>query len=217
MSKEAIVLLSGGQDSATCLAEAIQSFDSVHCVAFNYGQRHRIELDQAKVLAQLAGASFQEVALPFINDLTANALTRHDEEITTPEGGLPTTFVPGRNLFFISVAAVIAHQRGASVIYTGVCQTDYSGYPDCRDDFVKSLKQSLSLGMDYDFDILTPLMTLTKAETVLRMKALGHLDWYESTHTCYEGHRPACGKCPACDLRLKGFAEAGISDPLAYA
>ena len=111
---------------------------------------------------------------------------------------------------------MIAKQQGCHILYTGVCETDFSGYPDCREDFIKSLEQTLTLAMDYPFQIRTPLMFLSKSETVLKMKDLGFLDLYRLTHTCYEGTRPACGKCPACLLRLNGFAEAGIKDPLDY-
>ena len=125
--------------------------------------------------------------------------------------------MPGRNALFLNIAAIDAYQQEASVIYTGVCQTDYSGYPDCRAAFIQSMQESLSLAMDYRFEIVTPLMHLTKAETVLKMAELDKLSWLAHSHTCYEGQRPACGKCPACRLRLKGFAEAGIADPLEYA
>ena len=217
MNTKALVLLSGGQDSATCLAQAIKDFPgAVSAVAFDYGQRHKIELDQAAIIAKKTHINLDIISLPFISDLTHNALTRKDIAIESKEGELPSTFVDGRNLFFLSVAAVIAKQQGCHILYTGVCETDFSGYPDCREDFIKSLEQTLTLAMDYSFQIRTPLMFLSKSETVLKMKDLGFLDLYRLTHTCYEGTRPACGKCPACLLRLNGFAEAGIKDPLDY-
>jgi len=217
MSSKALVLFSGGQDSVTCLAQALTDFPgAVETVAFDYGQRHFIELDQARKVAALAGVPFRVIDLTFISQLSQNALTDSSIKIETKEGELPSTFVPGRNLFFISVGAVIAQQKNIKVVYTGVCQTDFSGYPDCRDNFIKSCEQTVNLAMDTALEIRTPLMWLTKAQTVTKMEALGHLDWYQESHTCYEGHRPACGVCPACILRLKGFAEAGVSDPLAY-
>ncbi len=214
---EAIVLVSGGQDSATCLAQACQTHgNAITAIAFDYNQRHRIELDQAKELAHAAKVPLEVIPLPFISELSQNALTSTTIPIEHIPGQLPSTFVDGRNLFFLSVAAVRAKQLGASIIYTGVCQTDYSGYPDCRDDFITSLQQTITLGLGYGIDIRTPLMFLTKAETVQLMQSLNRLEWYEYTHTCYEGKRPACGKCPSCKLRLKGFQEAGIPDPIAY-
>lgn len=215
MSK-ALVLLSGGQDSATCLALAIAEFGAanVMTLSFDYGQRHRIELEKASLLAAIAGVSYQEVALPFIAGLSHNALTDSEMVIDAigPES-MPNTFVPGRNLFFLSVAAVVAKQHGIRILYTGVCQTDYSGYPDCRDTFVRSLNVTLNLAMEEHFEIRTPLMWMTKAETVALMADLGRLDWYAHTYTCYEGVVPPCGSCPSCVLRAKGFAEAGVLDP----
>ncbi|RAP31500.1 7-cyano-7-deazaguanine synthase QueC [Candidatus Marinamargulisbacteria bacterium SCGC AG-414-C22] len=217
MSIKALVLFSGGQDSTTCLAQACNDFPGrVAAVAFDYGQRHRVELEQAQIIAKLADVPLTVVPLPFISDLTSNALTRPDMDIATPTDSLPNTFVDGRNLFFLSVAAVIAKQQDCSILYTGVCETDYSGYPDCRQSFITSCTETLNLAMDYTFEIRTPLMYLTKAETVLLMKNLNCLDWYAHTHTCYNGQRPACGTCPACELRLKGFADAGLTDPLEY-
>ena len=212
----ALVLLSGGQDSATCLALAIAEFGAaeVMTLSFDYGQRHRIELQKAQILAATAGVSYQEVALPFIGGLSHNALT--DKAMVIDALGsesMPNTFVPGRNLFFLSVAAVVAKQHGIRILYTGVCQTDYSGYPDCRDTFVKSLNVTLNLAMEDHFEIRTPLMWMTKSETVLLMAEMGRLEWYGHTYTCYEGVVPPCGTCPSCLLRAKGFHEAGIFDP----
>ena len=217
MKERAFVLFSGGQDSTTCLAQALHDFDgSVHCVGFKYGQLHSIELEQASKIAKLAGVGFDVVDLSFISDLSDNALTNSSIPIEHKDGELPSTFVEGRNMFFLSSAAVLAKKMGCHVIYTGVCQTDYSGYPDCRDEFIKSLEKTTSLALDYKIEIRTPLMWLTKAETILLMDKLGNLDWYGYSHTCYKGQRPACGTCPACRLRLKGFEEAGVKDPLSY-
>jgi 7-cyano-7-deazaguanine synthase len=212
----AIVLLSGGQDSATCLALAKQQHSVIHCICFDYGQRHQLEIDYSKKLAAYAGASFQRVDVRFLSQLTQSAMIHDDQAIEHNAGELPTTFVPGRNALFLTIAATIAYEKSINIIYTGVCQTDYSGYPDCRDNFIQSQQQTLSLAMDRPIKIETPLMYLTKSETVQVMQTLGCLDWYESTHTCYEGQRPACGQCPSCKLRLKGFLDAGIPDPLKY-
>ena len=213
---KAIVLLSGGQDSATCLAIAKSKFQSIHCISFDYGQRHKIEIESAKKLARLASASFQLIDVRFMSELSNSAMIHSNEEITQSEGELPSTFVPGRNALFLTIAAMVAHQLKSDTIYTGVCQTDFSGYPDCRESFIESQEESINLAMNTNIKIETPLMHITKGQTVLRMNELGHLDWYQSTHTCYEGLQPACGKCPACILRLKGFSEAGIKDPLPY-
>ena len=216
-SPKALVLVSGGQDSATCLAIATDRYPgAVMAIGFDYAQRHRVELEQAQILSDLAGVPFSRLDLSLLSQLTHNALTRHDQTIVHEPGSLPSTFVPGRNHLFLSIAAIYAKQHDISLIYTGVCQTDFSGYPDCRDVFIKSLNVTLYLAMETQFQIETPLMWLTKAETVLKMKALERLDWYAHTHTCYEGKRPACGRCPACILRLKGFQEAGILDLIEY-
>ena len=216
MKHDAIVLLSGGQDSATCLAKALQEHSSILSICFDYGQRHKVEITQAKKLADMSGSEFLLLDMSFLKNYTSNALTQSDQAIVHTENDLPSTFVPGRNAMFLNAAAIIAYERGINTIFTGVCQTDYSGYPDCRETFIASMNQSLNLAMDTSFKIKTPLMHLTKSETVLLMHSLGKLDWYADTHTCYEGDRPACGECPSCKLRLKGFKEANIEDPLAY-
>ncbi len=212
-SNEAIILHSGGQDSTTCLAWALKKFKKVYVVSFDYGQRHKAELKAARLIAKLLKVPFQIIKLPIIKELTKNALT--DKKIKIKAGkGLPSTFVDGRNHMFLSVAAIYAKQMNIPNLVTGVCQTDYSGYPDCRDDFIKSLQKTLQLAMDYPFKIHTPLMKLTKAQSIKLMQKLGGLDLLKYTMTCYEGTRPACGKCPACKLRSKGFKEAGIEDPI---
>ena len=214
---KALVLFSGGQDSTTCLAQACADFpNQVTAIGFNYGQRHHIELTQAQKVAELANVPFSIINLDFIANLSNNALTNHTTNIEQIPGELPSTFVPGRNLFFLSAAAIKAKEQGISILYTGVCQTDYSGYPDCRDTFIQSAQKTISLALDYSITIKTPLMFLTKGQTVQLMQTLDKLDWYKESHTCYEGTRPACGKCPACELRLNGFKEAGIKDPLEY-
>lgn len=216
-SKKAVVLFSGGQDSTTCLAQALHDFPGqVVAVCFDFGQRHRVEIEQAQKIAALANVPLHVMDLTFLGSLHKNALTSTEVEIIHEEGTLPSTFVPGRNLVFLVFAAIYAYDKGIRTLYTGVCETDYSGYPDCRHEFIQSAQKSISLALDEPFEIRTPLMWISKADTVKLMQTLGHLDWYAHTHTCYEGARPACGKCPACILRLRGFAEAGVPDPLAY-
>ena len=189
---------------------------NVTAVAFDYGQRHRIELEQAGLIAKMAGVSFRVIDCTWMAGLSQNSLTSIDIPIAQLPGELPNTFVDGRNLFFLSIAAVIAKQQAIHTLYTGVCETDFSGYPDCRNAFIRSLETTLGLALDYAIDIQTPLMWLSKADTVRRMQTLGKLDWYAHTHTCYEGLRPACGTCPACLLRLRGFKDAGVVDPIPY-
>ena len=215
-TKRALVLFSGGQDSTACLAWALNNFDEVIAFTFDYDQRHKIELIQALKICKMLDVEQETMKIDIFSQLSENSLT-HDLEITPGTNSkLPSTFVPGRNLVFLSLAAAKAYQLGIKDIVIGVCQTDYSGYPDCRENFIKSMEKTISLSMDTEFRIHTPLMFLSKGETVLMMNDLGKLDWLKETHTCYEGKRPACGKCPACLLRLKGFEEAGIQDPLAY-
>ncbi len=212
----AVVALSGGQDSTTVLAWAKRRCQRVYTLAFDYGQRHRVELDAARRIAALAGvAEHRELPVTSLASLGGNALTA-----TGPicaEGGpdgLPTTFVPGRNLLFLTLAAAWAYQLGVTELVTGVCQTDYSGYPDCREATMRALEQSLRLGMERPFTIHAPLMHRSKAEAVLLARDEGALPWLAWSHTCYEGQVPPCGRCPACVLRARGFAEAGIADPL---
>ena len=215
----ALVVLSGGQDSTTCLYWAIDSFgrDNVSAITFDYGQRHRIELECARNIARQA--DIPQVCLPIdtFSALGGDALT--DTAIPVgnradDDSNWPNTFVPGRNLIFLTYAAAWAWPRKIRHIVTGVAQTDYSGYPDCREESIASLQESLRLGMESDVEIHTPLMHLSKKETVELARDLGALDAMALTHTCYEGERPPCGSCPACELRSKGFAEAGVTDPL---
>ena len=213
----ALVVFSGGQDSTTCLAWALKNHDQVRAITFDYGQRHRCELQAAAKICALTNTPQEIIVTDLFSKLTENALTNHKKTITAgSEKALPSTFVPGRNLIFLTLAAIHAHQLGITEIITGVCQTDYSGYPDCREGFIKSAEQTLTLALDRPIKIHTPLMRLTKAETVKMMIELDQIDLLKHSHTCYEGKRPACGHCPACKLRLKGFHEAGITDPLQY-
>lgn len=204
-----LVVFSGGQDSTTCLYWAKKHFKEVYVLSFIYGQKHVKEVELARELARKAGVSFDVMDVSFIGHLGKNSLTdtsiRMDEE--KPEGSFPNTFVPGRNLFFLSIAAVYARERGISHMVTGVSQTDFSGYPDCRDAFIKSLNVTLNLAMDEQFVIHTPLMWIDKAQTWALADELGVLDIvrYE-TLTCYNGIvGDGCGHCPACKLRREGL------------
>ncbi|MCM3359703.1 MULTISPECIES: 7-cyano-7-deazaguanine synthase QueC [unclassified Psychrobacillus] len=207
---KALIVFSGGQDSTTCLFWAIENFAEVVAVTFDYGQRHRLEIDCAKEIAKELGIEHHVLDMSLLNQLAANALTR--EEIKIEEGDkseLPSTFVPGRNLLFLSFAGVLASQVGAKHIVTGVCETDFSGYPDCRDVFIKSMNVTLNLSMDSSFVIHTPLMWINKAQTWELADSLGVFEYVrERTLTCYNGIiADGCGECPACKLRENGLEE----------
>jgi 7-cyano-7-deazaguanine synthase len=225
LPRNALVLFSGGQDSTTCLAHALTQYERVETIAFDYGQRHRIELGaRLRVLEQFR-AQFPQwaprlgedhlLAVPVLGEISDTALTR-DIAVQMETAGLPNTFVPGRNLLFLTLAAALAYRRGLDVLVTGVCETDFSGYPDCRDDTIKAMQIALSLGMDRRILIDTPLMWIDKADTWRLAERLGGPALVEliveHTHTCYLGERGArqdwgygCGACPACDLRAKGW------------
>ncbi|MEQ2525123.1 7-cyano-7-deazaguanine synthase QueC [Bacillaceae bacterium CLA-AA-H227] len=206
--EKAIVVFSGGQDSTTCLFWALKTFKEVEAVTFNYNQRHKLEIECAKEIAKDLNVRHHVLDMNLLNQLAPNALTRDDIEIKEGEDGeLPSTFVPGRNLIFLSFAAILASQVGAKHIITGVCETDFSGYPDCRDAFVKSLNVSINLSMDKEFVIHTPLMWLDKAETWGLTDELNALDYVrEKTLTCYNGIiGDGCGECPSCKLRKNGL------------
>ncbi|MDX1508684.1 MAG: 7-cyano-7-deazaguanine synthase QueC [Woeseiaceae bacterium] len=217
-TEKALVVLSGGQDSTTCLYWALDRFGTanVSALTFDYGQRHRIELECAANVAAHAGVPHACLTIDTFSELGGNALTDADVAVATEatDGELPNTFVPGRNLVFLTYAAAFAWPRDIQHLVTGVAQTDYSGYPDCREQTIRSLQQTLRLGMESNITIHTPLMHLSKKQTVLLADKLGALDAMALTHTCYNGERPPCGACPACELRAKGFDEAGIPDPL---
>jgi 7-cyano-7-deazaguanine synthase len=225
MSNKALVLFSGGQDSTTCLAWALSRFECVETVGFDYGQRHRVELDcRIGVLTALKRAfpdwadrlgEDRIVNLGMIKDIGQTALT-DDVAIQIQANGLPNTFVPGRNILFLTVAGSIAYRRGIKHIVGGMCETDFSGYPDCRDDTLKALQVALNLGMDTRLVIDAPLMWLDKAETWKLSHDLGGKSLVDlirlETHTCYRGDRAhfhdwgyGCGNCPACDLRSNGY------------
>ena len=226
MHTSALVLFSGGQDSTTCLAYALSRYEQVETLAFDYGQRHKVELEaRLNVLAaiktrfpQWAPKMGQDHLLDagILGQISETSLTR-DTAIEMASSGLPNTFVPGRNLLFLTLAAALAYRRDLQVLVTGVCETDFSGYPDCRDDTMKAMQLALSLGMDKRFLIDTPLMWIDKADTWRMARALGGDKLVEliieHTHTCYLGvrtHRHAwgygCGSCPACELRARGHA-----------
>jgi 7-cyano-7-deazaguanine synthase len=221
-----LVLFSGGQDSTVCLAWALERFERVETIGFDYGQRHRIELECRQVVRSELAAQFSRWASRLGDDhlLDLSLLGRIGESALTSEraiemqaNGLPNTFVPGRNLLFLGVAAALAYRRGLTVLVGGMCETDYSGYPDCRDNTLKAMQVALSLGLDAPLTIETPLMFLTKAETWALADSLGGAPLTalitEHTHTCYLGERGqrhawgyGCGRCPACALRAAGHA-----------
>ena len=234
MAGGALVLFSGGQDSTTCLAWALDRFETVETVGFDYGQRHRIELDCRGRIAEKLRAEFPDwasrlgpdhtVNLAALGEISESALTR-DVAIEMGEGGLPTSFVPGRNLMFLTMAAALAYRRGLKHIVGGMCETDYSGYPDCRDDTVKALQVALNLGMERRFVLDTPLMWIDKAATWRLAEALGGGPLValirEETHSCYLGDRSrkhewgyGCGTCPACALRAEGYRRYVGSAPV---
>jgi 7-cyano-7-deazaguanine synthase len=225
-SGKALVLFSGGQDSTACLAWALETYAQVETIGFDYGQRHHVELTQRVVVLEHLREAFPAWAgklgedhfldLGLLGKVSDTALTR-DTAIAMADSGLPNTFVPGRNLIFLTFAAAVAYRRGLSVLVGGMCETDFSGYPDCRRDTLDALEITLSKGMDTPFTIATPLMYIDKAQTWRLAHDLGGQALVditiEDTHTCYEGDRKTrhpwgygCGVCPACDLRAKGFA-----------
>jgi 7-cyano-7-deazaguanine synthase len=227
MTSRALVLFSGGQDSATCLAWALDRYAHVETVGFNYGQRHAVELECRQVVLEQLRQSFPKwreklgsdhvLDVGILGQISDTALTA-PVAIELRSNGLPNTFVPGRNLLFFTLAAAVAYRRGLSVLVGGMCETDYSGYPDCRDNTLKALQVAISLGLDVPMTVQTPLMWLDKAATwdlaaVLGGEALLNI-LLEHTHTCYIGDRSArhpwgygCGKCPACDLRRNGHSQ----------
>jgi 7-cyano-7-deazaguanine synthase len=226
MTQSALVLFSGGQDSAVCLAWALDRFERVETVGFDYGQRHRVELECRKTFRVKLAQRFARwgerlgedhlLDMRALGDISDTAMTR-DVEIRMTAEGLPSTFVPGRNLLFFTYAAAVAYRRGARHLVGGMCETDYSGYPDCRDDTLKALQVALNMGMDRRFVVHTPLMWIDKAATWKLAQELGGAELTaliaEDTHTCYVGDREhrhewgyGCGECPACRLRADGWA-----------
>jgi 7-cyano-7-deazaguanine synthase len=210
-NEKAVVVFSGGQDSTTCLFWAKERYKEVIAVSFDYNQKHILELECAKNICKKHNIEHHILDLKLLNQLAPNSLTRQDIKVDkdAPTVGTPNSFVDGRNLLFLSFVAVFAKQRGINIIVTGVSQSDFSGYPDCRDVFIKSLNVTLNLSMDYEFDIETPLMWINKAETWKMAYDLGVLDIVKNeTLTCYNGIiGNGCGECPSCKLRKKGYLE----------
>ena len=225
MNNKALVLFSGGQDSTTCLAWALDRYDYVETIGFNYGQRHAVELQCRNQVVEQLRTQFPHWAdklgndhmldLSVLGQISDTALTK-DKAIEFEHSGLPNTFVPGRNLLFFNFAATLAYRRGLEVLVGGMCETDYSGYPDCRDNTLKALQVALSLGLDRPMVIETPLMWIDKEKTWHMAHSLGDAQLVqlieEHTHTCYLGDREhrhpwgyGCNQCPACDLRRKGY------------
>ncbi|MFC0408907.1 7-cyano-7-deazaguanine synthase QueC [Roseomonas elaeocarpi] len=223
----ALVLFSGGQDSATCLAWALERWERVETLGFDYGQRHRVELECRATFRERIAAEFPRWAgrlgadhtlpLGVLGEISDTAMTR-EAEIRFREDGLPNTFVPGRNLLFVTFAAALAYRRGLRHLVGGMCETDYSGYPDCRDDTLKALQVAINLGMDRRFVLHTPLMWRDKRATWVLAEQLGGEALVErvveDTHTCYLGDRThrhpwgyGCGTCPACELRARGWEQ----------
>lgn len=217
MPEQAVVLLSGGQDSTTCLAWAIDRWgvDNIDAISFDYGQRHAVELNSALEITRLAGLKILRHHIMKVPGVGISALTSPFMRFEEGPDGLPTSFLPGRNILFLTLAAQRAYGLGIDNLVGGMCQTDYSGYPDCREEFITAMTMALKFGLSRPkLKIHTPLMNLTKAQSIRLMQRFGHLDWLAHTQTCYEGYRPPCGTCPACVIRAKGFLEAGVPDPL---
>ena len=246
---KALVVFSGGQDSTTCLYWALREFGAgnVHAICFDYGQRHSIEIESAKCIAEMTKVPMVVVPINTFSTLGGNSLVDHADADTAVESSdefadrrqlesaksneadskdkansenhksaetLPNTFVPGRNLIFLTFAAAHAWSMGCENLIGGMCETDYSGYPDCRRETIDALEISINLGMGASFTIHTPLMHLDKAASVVLAKEVGAFEALAQSHTCYNGSFPPCGTCPACELRRKGFEQAGEVDPL---
>jgi 7-cyano-7-deazaguanine synthase len=214
MNSKAVVVFSGGQDSTTCLLKAMRDYDEVHCLTFDYGQKHSDEIQAARNIVKLLNIeSHNEIDIGVLNTLAVSSLTR--DEIKVPEHTegnnkpIPSTFVPGRNIVFLTLASIYAYQIQADTVITGVCETDFSGYPDCRNEFVLTLNKAVSLGIGKELKFEAPLMWLTKAETWALADSLGKLDFViNETLTCYNGLKSyGCGKCDACHLRNRGLNE----------
>ncbi|WP_248924930.1 7-cyano-7-deazaguanine synthase QueC [Paenibacillus hamazuiensis] len=227
-AKKAVVILSGGLDSTTCMGMAKAEGFDLYPITFDYGQRHRGEIENAKQVAEYYGVSHRHkmITLGFLRDFGGSALT--DDRIEVPdttggepaEGEIPVTYVPGRNLLFLSIATSYAEVTGSEAIYIGVNALDYSGYPDCRPEFIRKVEETIALATKVGVEggpirIATPLINMTKADIIREGSRLGVP--YHLTTSCYNGREQACGVCDSCRLRLKGFAEAGLTDPIPYA
>lgn len=212
---KAVVIFSGGQDSTTCLYWALKRYDEVFAITFSYGQKHSVEIEQSRKICLMANVRQLTINMDFLNQVADSALLDGGDVNEVKENGLPASFVPNRNQLFITLAHAFAQKVGAKVLITGVCQTDYSGYPDCRQEFVDSVYRTSKLGSGADIPILTPLMNLTKAQTFKLAEEEGCLkEVIEHSHTCYNGQRNkryawglGCGHCPACKLREKGWID----------
>ena len=213
MTKKAVIVFSGGQDSTTCLIHALPMYDEIHCITFDYGQRHRAEIEVAQQLCKKLGVVVHKVLdTSLLNELAISSLTRDSIPVPSANSAgdtLPSTFVPGRNILFLTLASIYAYQVGAQTVITGVCETECSGYPDCRDEFVNTLNKAIKLGMDYTLRIDTPLMWLNKAETWALADYHQQLDLIRyHTLSCYNGIKGSgCSNCDACKLRAKGLNE----------
>jgi 7-cyano-7-deazaguanine synthase len=218
MKQTAVVIFSGGQDSTTCLYWAIKQFGegNVEAITFSYGQKHSIEVEMSKEICELEKVKQTIIDISFLNELVESALTSNGDVNKKNDKGLPASFVPNRNQLFITLAHAYAQKIGAENLVTGVCQTDYSGYPDCRDEFITLLEMTTNKGSDSHLRIHTPLMWLDKKETWLLAEELNCLEQVvKLSHTCYNGNRTylqswgyGCNDCPACELRKKGYIEA---------
>jgi 7-cyano-7-deazaguanine synthase len=208
--EKVVVIFSGGQDSTTCLVHALKDYQEVHCITFDYQQRHKKEVEVAQKIAKDLGVKHHKIIKTMtLSQLNDNALTNSNTSIQAAkkEGGIPNTFVPGRNSYFITIAAMYAYEVQANILITGVCDTDFSNYPDCRSTFIKAQEKAINLAFDYPIKILTPLMKLTKAETWAMADKCNQLDYIKkNTLTCYEGQiGDGCQQCPACLLREEGY------------
>lgn len=220
LNNDVVVVLSGGQDSTTCLGLALKLYDHVTAVAFSYGQKHAVELQCASMICRKFGVPLHVFEIPALRSLGNSALVSGSEQTDVNEqhsqnANLPASFVPNRNALFLTTAHALAQKVGAHFVMTGVCETDYSGYPDCRQGFVYQLQSALNVGYETDIEFVTPLMLLTKADTFELAEKVGILETViKDTHTCYNGDHSAshdwgygCGQCPACNLREAGYKE----------
>lgn len=221
MSKKAVIVLSGGLDSTTCMGIAKAEGYELYPITFHYGQRHNREVEQAiEVGKHYEVKDHRIVDLTFLKDIGGSALTDDELEVPTEaEEGIPVTYVPARNMIFLALSSAYAEVIGATAVYTGVSAVDYSGYPDCRPEFIKSMEETINLATKagvtgQNIQVKTPLINLSKKETIEAGLSLNVP--YELTTSCYNGKETACGKCDSCQLRLKGFKEAGSTDPIPY-
>ncbi|MBN3556478.1 7-cyano-7-deazaguanine synthase QueC [Fictibacillus nanhaiensis] len=221
MNKKAVIVLSGGLDSTTCMGIAKAEGYDLYPITFHYGQRHNREVEQAIEVGKYYGVTDHRIVdLTFLKDIGGSALTDEKVEVPTEaEEGIPVTYVPARNMIFLSLASAYAEVIGATAVYTGVSAVDYSGYPDCRPEFIQSMEETINLATKAgvtgkNISVETPLISLSKKETI--EKGLSLKVPYDLTTSCYNGKEAACGQCDSCVLRLKGFKEAGAVDPIAY-